>query len=122
MMGEQEEEKKAELGLVCKIKRKFLNEKKEETWSLGMVAHAFDSSTWGKKQADLYEFKVSLTRIVSSRAAIITQWDNFKQLNNMFLKRCTKNSTKKKKTLRDDKHFQKMSGYEINRYNSSFLV
>lgn len=121
MMGEQEEEREAELGLVCKTKREFLNEKKEETWSLGMVAHAFDSSTWGKKQADLYEFKVSLTHIVSSRAAIITQWDNFKQINNMFLKRCTKNSTKKK-TLRVDKHFQKMSGYKINRYNSSFLV
>lgn len=49
-----------------------------------MVAHDFDPTTWDKKQADLYEFKVSLIYTVSSRAAIITQWDNFKQINNMF--------------------------------------
>jgi hypothetical protein len=43
-------------------------------YRLGMMAHTFDSSIHGQRQAGLCEFKASLAYIVSSRPVRATNW------------------------------------------------
>lgn len=42
---------------------------------LGMVEHTFNTNTQDAEAADLYEFKVSLAYVVSSRTSRATQRD-----------------------------------------------